>query len=51
LEAAVPEFNSHSPHHVFATVVVPLPEYGVNLFMAPATTWIYKHADKHASGK
>jgi hypothetical protein len=46
LEAAVPEFYARSPNHVFATVVVPLPEYGVNMFMGPANVWIYKHAAK-----
>jgi hypothetical protein len=51
LEAAVPQFNPRSPNHVFATVVVPLPEYGVNLFMGPANTWIYKHADKPVTDK
>lgn len=49
LEAAVPQFYSHSPNHVFATVVVPLPEYGVNMFMGPANAWIYKHAAKPAN--
>jgi hypothetical protein len=51
LEAAVPQFNSRSPNHVFATVVVPLPEYRVNLFMGPANVWIYKHDAKGASGE
>jgi hypothetical protein len=43
LEAAVPQFNARSRNHVFATVVVPLPEYGVNMFMGPENVWIYKH--------
>jgi hypothetical protein len=51
LEAAVPQFYSRSPNHVFATVVVPLPEYGVNLFMGPANVWIYKHAEKRVADK
>src|SRR5262249_5512497 len=49
LEAGGPEFYSRAPNHVFATVVVPLPEYGVNMFMAPANVWIYKHAAKPAN--
>jgi hypothetical protein len=47
----VPEFYSHAPNHVFATVVVPLPEYGVNLFMSPAAVRVYKHAEKPAPEK
>jgi len=33
LEADVPQFNPRSRNHVFNTVVVPLPAYGVNLYM------------------
>ena len=51
LEEAVPQFNARAQNHVFCTVVVPLPEYGVNLFMGPANTWIYKHDAKPAADK
>src|SRR5262249_6762997 len=51
LEAAIPQFNSRSPNHVFATVVVPLPEYGVNMFMGPEMVWIYKHDAKPPAAK
>jgi len=50
LEAGIPQFYSRSPNHVFATVVVPLSEYGVNLFMGPANVWLYKHS-AGSSGK
>lgn len=43
LEGGVPQFNPRSPNHVFCTVVVPLPDYGVNLFMGPANVWVYRH--------
>jgi hypothetical protein len=43
LEADVPQFNARSRNHVFNTVVVPLPEFGVNMYMGPANVWIYKH--------
>jgi hypothetical protein len=46
LEAAVPQFNPRSPNHVFNTVVVPLSEFGVNLYMGTANVWIYKHEPK-----
>jgi hypothetical protein len=51
LEASVPQFYARSPNHVFATVVVPLPEYGVNMFMAPGNVWLYRHFDAPAGGR
>ncbi len=46
LEAAIPQFNARSRKHVFNTVVVPLPEYGINMYMGPSNVWIYKHASQ-----
>jgi len=51
LEAGVPQFHSRLLNHVFNTVVVPLPEYGVNMVMGPANVWIYKHSTTDTSGK
>lgn len=50
LEEAVPHFNARSPNHVFNTVVVPLPEYGVNMYMGPANVWLYKHDARRPGG-
>jgi len=45
LEPAVPQFCPSAPFRCTSSVVVPLPEYGVNLFMGLKTTWIYKHSE------
>ncbi len=42
LAAAVPQFYENNL--VLATVVVPLPEYGVIMFMGHSKVWIYKHS-------
>ena len=44
LESGIPQFHTAQfPNVVTSTLVVPLPEYGVTLFMGYNKVWIYKH--------
>jgi hypothetical protein len=46
LEESIPQFHPRSANDVFCTVVVPLPEYGVNMYMGPEKVWLDKHDAK-----